>query len=814
MDRVKRAWAVAGALALAVSGAIPAGASEVPAVAPPESLESPTIIDIPLALSQDVTTVATEEAAVADLLAAAEEGAPEPADAVAPDSETAAPHGAPEPTDDSTPEGSPSEHADELAGHDVVVPEGSGPADQTDDAEPVTELGAGESTPDALGEELLAALAAVDVIDDVLDGAPRQEVRLDEVAELLELGTLDLEDRAVTDAVVVGDTFQTLGFTWPADTEHAPEFKVRVRGLDGEWSDWLKVEGDGREPDAGTPDYESAVRGGSDPWFVGEADAFQVATKDPAAELLVVDDITLSIIGGPPGSTNGVHDGVPDGRGADAPLQDEAGAGFASTRDEFGEPMPSDGSIAGSAPFGRSVGSAALAANVTVPPAVVSRAQWDAAPSRCPMTVAPTLRAAVVHHTAGTNNIPNAATARQHVRNIQAFHQNSRNWCDIGYNFLIDPFGNIIEGRANSLGEAVVGVHAGGFNTGTVGIAMLGDLTTIAAPNAAVEAFGRVIGWRLGTAGVNPLASQSWTVAAGDGGRFRPGQVVSLPNVMAHRDVSLTACPGDIGVTQLGAIRQAAQRNLGTAAPATITFNGRGWGHGRGMGQWGALGYAVDHGWSSQQILQHFYSGTTLATNAGNPDVSVELMAHTGRELRVRATALSVRNETLGANPVNLGKATVRLVRNGNNLEWFTGNSCNGTWTPRGTLSGTVSLTAGNTSDPAQMLRVCDPAFDSAGGGTVYRGRIDALVRSATQFAVNVLPVQDYLRGVVPREMPASWGTQGGGRGAQALQAQATAARSFALSGLGSPRLSTAVTCDTTACQVYEGMGSFNAAGQ
>src|SRR5947209_17510122 len=71
-------------------------------------------------------------------------------------------------------------------------------------------------------------------------------------------------------------------------------------------------------------------------------------------------------------------------------------------------------------------------------------------------------------------------------------------------------------------------------------------------------------------------------------------------------------------------------------------------------------------------------------------------------------------------------------------------------------------------------------------------------------YVVNYLPVELYLRGVVPRESPASWGDAGGGKGIEALKAQAVAARSYAW---GESRSTAFKTCDTTSCQVYGGAG-------
>src|SRR5665647_2868216 len=109
-------------------------------------------------------------------------------------------------------------------------------------------------------------------------------------------------------------------------------------------------------------------------------------------------------------------------------------------------------------------------------PTIITREQWGARPQVCTPDVATThgLIGAVVHHTAGSNGYSTIAEAMQQIRGDQAYHIDGRGWCDIGYNFVVDKWGNIYEGRANSLTRPVIGVHAGGFNTGTVGVSMLG----------------------------------------------------------------------------------------------------------------------------------------------------------------------------------------------------------------------------------------------------------------------------------------------------------------------------------------------------
>lgn len=105
----------------------------------------------------------------------------------------------------------------------------------------------------------------------------------------------------------------------------------------------------------------------------------------------------------------------------------------------------------------------------------------------------------------------------------------------------------------------MIGVHAGGFNTGTVGVAMLG--TYSAAPSAATQqAVGRIIGWRLGQYGLDPRGWMSYYTGAGQNSRYQ-NRTVSLPRIFGHRDVSNTACPGDGGHASLDNIRAHAYAN-------------------------------------------------------------------------------------------------------------------------------------------------------------------------------------------------------------------------------------------------------------
>jgi stage II sporulation protein D len=180
------------------------------------------------------------------------------------------------------------------------------------------------------------------------------------------------------------------------------------------------------------------------------------------------------------------------------------------------------------------------------------------------------------------------------------------------------------------------------------------------------------------------------------------------------------------------------------AAPGSGTlflFNGHGWGHGVGMSQYGAYGYAL-HGSTYQQILAHYYPGTTLGTNPAT--VMRVLLADRKKTLTISCNAPFTVTDATGATQQLSGPLTVQpsLLVNGKQL------------------SAPLTFKAG------------------AGGrltlGRSYRGRITVDVVDGLLRAIDVVGLEQYLYGVVPAEMPAKWP-------AEALKAQAVAARSYAL---------------------------------
>lgn len=331
-------------------------------------------------------------------------------------------------------------------------------------------------------------------------------------------------DRAVSD-VLETDGFQTVGVTWPQGSDaEGLDPQVRTRAADGTWSDWHDLSVSDDAPDAGSPDAEHAVRGGTDPLWVGDADAVQVSFAAGAADPA---DMSLTLVD------------VPDVAAGSASASGAVATGTATVS---------------SALYMSS--SAGVVQTATGMPHVISREEWGARPQVCQPAVASSLVGAVVHHTADPNTYSTVAEAERRIRADQAYHIDARGWCDIGYNFVVDKWGNIYEGRDNSMTQAIIGVHAGGFNTGTLGVSMLGTYDS-APPAATVQAVAQIIGWRLGYYGINPQGTFTYHTLGGENSRYGVADV-TMSRVIGHRDVAYTACPGNGGYAALPQIRSLA----------------------------------------------------------------------------------------------------------------------------------------------------------------------------------------------------------------------------------------------------------------
>ena len=192
-------------------------------------------------------------------------------------------------------------------------------------------------------------------------------------------------------------------------------------------------------------------------------------------------------------------------------------------------------------------------------PAIITRAQWGADEQirrnrKKGPKIADNVHFAIVHHTAGSNNYSRAQSASI-VRAIELYHVLGNGWNDIGYIFLVDKYGQVFEGRYGGIDRNVVGAHAQGFNTGSVGVALLGTYTSTAPSAAALRSLEALLAWRLDLVHVDPRSSL--TYISGGNPRFAAGAPVFLRAISGHRDTGFTTCPGYALYRRLPAIARA-----------------------------------------------------------------------------------------------------------------------------------------------------------------------------------------------------------------------------------------------------------------
>ncbi|MEU6768688.1 peptidoglycan recognition protein [Streptomyces sp. NPDC046853] len=193
-------------------------------------------------------------------------------------------------------------------------------------------------------------------------------------------------------------------------------------------------------------------------------------------------------------------------------------------------------------------------------PRIVPRSEWmDGAERGPPARYAKRVKAVFVHHT-DTPNDYDCADAPRTIRYLYTGQTESRQWDDIGYNFLVDRCGTIYEGRAGGVGRAVVGAHTQGFNRGSVGIAAIGTFTKgVPVPEAMTDAMAALVAWKLGLTDVDPR-SEVRLVSSNSLSRYPKGKSAKFRAVSGHKDGFYTQCPGAALMAALPGIRKEAAR--------------------------------------------------------------------------------------------------------------------------------------------------------------------------------------------------------------------------------------------------------------
>lgn len=347
------------------------------------------------------------------------------------------------------------------------------------------------------------------------------------------ISTLSTTARKPTGGRVAGhlrhrvDGASLVGVTWAAGTA-PPGLEVRVRALnDGAWSRWTDIHIHADEGPSATE--EALVRAGTEPVWVGPSRSVEVTVYSntgampEATRLQAVDpgapsvDATASTLAADGADTQAL-----------APTVSTRATGAARAANSAAGSFPSM-------------------------PDIVTRRQWGADERLGDQCYSPrygsTFKMVFVHHTAGSNSYSRYESAAV-VRGVYAYHTQSQGWCDIGYNFLVDRYGKIYEGRDGGMRRAVRGAHSGDYNLNTTGISLMGNFETTSPTKAMKGALVRLIAWRMGTAYHGGYGS---SVVAGD--RFK--------RISGHRDAMSTACPGRYAYGWLPRLRERVADRLG-----------------------------------------------------------------------------------------------------------------------------------------------------------------------------------------------------------------------------------------------------------
>lgn len=304
--------------------------------------------------------------------------------------------------------------------------------------------------------------------------------------------------------------------------------QVRARALGGRWSGWRALSAhDGHAPDG----RRAAM---TDPLWFGDVDEVELRARRRPARDVRVDLVTV---------------GSGAKRRADA----------ASTR-----AVAAGGVLGAGRASTRSSGSAATTRAAV--PTIIPRSAWAAGLTPKGGPSFGSVELAFVHHTVNGNTYAPEESAGI-VRAIFDYHVRSNGWNDIGYNFLVDRFGQIFEGRAGGIDQPVVGAQAIGWNSVSTGIAIIGTFEGTPAPAAALAAVASIIRWKLPLHGAPTAGTVALVSSGGSGNRHKAGTTVSLNRISGHQDGCSTDCPGSALYGQLPALRS----SVGSIAGGTVT---------------------------------------------------------------------------------------------------------------------------------------------------------------------------------------------------------------------------------------------------
>lgn len=345
--------------------------------------------------------------------------------------------------------------------------------------------------------------------------------------------------------------YATVGVTWKHGTGLAEDdISVQVRTRTGDtWSGWTTAAyHDEHGPDPDTSEARK-VRPGTDAVVVGDVDEVQMKAETATGQ--APEDLELAVVD--PGA----------GEMARQPAAiDTAKLPSSRTTGGTGDAeAPGDTATLSSASTDDAA--ALMAMKVSPKPTIYSRAQWGANEKLRDKSSLRygTVKAGFIHHTVNANNY-SASQVPALIRGIYAYHTQSRGWSDIGYNYLVDRFGRIWEGRYGGVDRAVVGAHTKGYNEYSFAMSAIGNFDIAQPPQAVLDAYARLFAWKLSLYNIRADASRLWVKD-----RY-------LYAINGHRDVGQTACPGRYLYAKIASVRVAAQaiqnKAQGPTDPATL----------------------------------------------------------------------------------------------------------------------------------------------------------------------------------------------------------------------------------------------------
>lgn len=322
--------------------------------------------------------------------------------------------------------------------------------------------------------------------------------------------------QASLSTTIEADPFELVGVTWDRG-EPTPRVEVRVRD-DAGWTSWQELQA-GHDPD-------DDARPGTDPLWVGRASAVEVRAA-------------------------GADGALPAGLGVDLV---QPASGSTSLTD---------------------VADADMATQVYYPrPTIYSRASWGADESlrrNQDGVWYGEVRGMFVHHTATSNDYSQSEVPAI-LRSIYRYHVLSREFLDIGYNFLIDKWGRIWEGAYGGVDRPVVGAHTQYYNSQSFAISAIGSFQLVQPPAAMISAYQRLISWKFTVHGL----TSGYSTANYTNDNARP-----LPVISGHRDTKSTTCPGGNLYAKFGTLRSGVhdrvtvESSLRISGPDVVAFGQR-----------------------------------------------------------------------------------------------------------------------------------------------------------------------------------------------------------------------------------------------